>query len=122
MMCNAQLVTEPLEVKEKLRSRSCRAAREKRGRGFEMRDLEAFVPERWLWGDENGREVFDGSALTRLAFSLGPRGCFGMLKFSPPLFCFLLPCLLAHWRYCFSSWLSFCSACYAAHFWFGLIS
>ena len=37
VICNAQFVTEPLEVKEELRSRSCRAAREKRGRGFEMR-------------------------------------------------------------------------------------
>ena len=50
----------------------------KRGRGVQTRDLEAFLPERWLTRDEKGREMFDGNALTRLAFGLGPRGCFGM--------------------------------------------
>ena len=78
VMCNAQFMTEPHEVKGEVRSKTCRAAEEKRGRGFQMTDLKAFLPERWLARGENGREVFDGSALTRLAFGLGPRGCFGM--------------------------------------------
>ena len=91
VMCNAQFATEPQEVMEEVRSKSCRAAGEKRARGFQTQDLEAFLPERWLVRDENGREVFDGSALTRLAFSLGPRGCFGMfcIHLLPP-FCFFL--------------------------------
>ena len=89
VMCNAQFMTEPQEVKEEVRSKSGRDAQEKRGRGFQMRDLEAFMPERWLVKDETGREVFDGGALTRLAFSLGPRGCFGMFCNTP------LPCSAA---------------------------
>ena len=78
VMCNAQFVKEPQELEEEMRSKTCRAAEEKRGRGFQTRDLEAFLPERWLTRDEKGREMFDGNALTRLAFGLGPRGCFGM--------------------------------------------
>lgn len=78
VMCNAQFMTEPqevIEVKEELRSSG--AAKKKWGRQFQTRDLEAFLPERWLTRDGDGKEVFDGSALTRLAFGLGPRGCFG---------------------------------------------
>ena len=78
VMCNAQFMTELQEVKEEVRSKTCRTTEEKRGRGFQTKDLEAFLPERWLTQDEHGREVFDGSALTRLAFGMGPRGCFGM--------------------------------------------
>ena len=78
VMCNPQFMMKPQGVKEQVRSKSCRDAEEKRGRGFQMGDLEAFMPERWLVRDETAREVFDGWALTRLAFSLGPRGCFGM--------------------------------------------
>ncbi|KZL85364.1 cytochrome p450 [Colletotrichum incanum] len=40
-------------------------------------DIGAFRPERWLKKDENGQEVFDGAAGPTLAFSLGPRACFG---------------------------------------------
>ena len=78
VMCNVQFMMEPQEVKEEVRSKTCRAAKEKWDRGFQMRNLEAFLPERWLTRDENGREVLDGSTLTRLAFGLGPRGYFGM--------------------------------------------
>ena len=78
VMCNAQFATKPHEVKEEMRSQSCRVAGGKRGRGFQMQNLDEFLPERWLARDGNGKEVFDGSALTRLAFGLGPRGCFGM--------------------------------------------
>lgn len=96
VMCNAQFMAKPQEVEEKVRSKSCRVAGEKRGRRFRIEDLQAFLPERWLVrDDDNGREVFDGSALTRLAFSLGPRGCFGMfcVMFSLLRY-FLLACLL----------------------------
>lgn len=78
VMCNAQFMTDPQDVEEEVRNKTSKTAEEKRGRGFQTRDLEAFLPERWLTKDEDGREVFDGSALTRLAFGLGPRGCFGM--------------------------------------------
>lgn len=77
VMCNAQFMTEPQEVREEVRSKTWKAAEEKRGREFQMMDLKAFLPDRRLIRDEHGSEVFDGGALTRLAFGLGPRGCFG---------------------------------------------
>ena len=89
VMCNAQFMNEPHEVEEKIRSQTCRAVGEKRGRGFQMQNLDEFLPVRWLARDGDGREVFDGSALTRLTFGLGPRGCFGMYcSVSAPYFCF----------------------------------
>ena len=92
VMCNAQFMTKPYAVKEEMRSNSCKAAGQKRERGFQTQNLETFLPERWLVGDENGREVFDGSALTRLAFGLGARGCFGMCSvFWLPLCASCLP-------------------------------
>lgn len=101
VMCNAQFIAEPQKVDEKVRSQSCRLAGEKRGRGFRMQELRAFLPERWLVRDDDtGREVFDGGALTRLAFSLGPRGCFGMFwVMGSPLCYFLLACLLSASRF-----------------------
>lgn len=123
VMCNAHFMTKPQEVKEEVRSKSCRDAEEKRGRGFQMRDLEAFMPERWLVRDETGREVFDGSSLTRLAFSLGPRGCFGMLCNTP------LPrsaaCLFVRCHFAFNAILRSSIAFFAVlvvpfHLWFGL--
>ena len=78
VMCNAQFVTEPQEVKEEMRSYSCRAAGGKKRKGVQTQDVDPFLPERWLVADESGRELFNGNALTRLAFGLGPRGCFGM--------------------------------------------
>lgn len=40
-------------------------------------DLHLFKPERWLTEDKNHNVVFDPNAGPVLAFSLGPRGCFG---------------------------------------------
>lgn len=39
-------------------------------------DINTFRPERWL-KQEDGMEVFDSRAGPTLAFSTGPRGCFG---------------------------------------------
>ncbi|RYP27386.1 hypothetical protein DL767_007705 [Monosporascus sp. MG133] len=87
IMCNAQFMEEPLEVASKARSPSSQAAWERRqGGGFSMQNISKFMPERWIKkgsadGDDDGQE-FNTSALTRMQFSLGPRGCFG----SSPLF------------------------------------
>lgn len=42
--------------------------------------------------NENGSKVFDGNALTKLAFGLGPRGCFGIFgAASAPYACVACP-------------------------------
>lgn len=79
IMCNAQFMDEPLQVPEELRSPSSQAAEKRRSGPFCMQELSKFRPERWIETLEDGSRAFNGSALTRLAFSLGPRGCFGML-------------------------------------------
>lgn len=70
---NAQFSTQ-YDVSEALRSQSCQAAWVKAGaRTFVDSDLSSFWPERWI--DDQGK--FNPKALTKLAFSLGQRGCFG---------------------------------------------
>lgn len=48
-----------------------------------QQDMDEYHPERWLRGDGS----FDAKAVPRLAFSAGPRGCFGewLLCFPPSL-------------------------------------
>lgn len=71
------------EVPEALRSKSSRAAQERRmpRGGFEgepARDLHLFEPRRWIATDAAGRDVFDANSLPTLVFGGGLRGCFGM--------------------------------------------
>lgn len=78
IMCNAQFMNEPLDVPDVARGESSRAAWERRkGQAFSTTDIKRFMPERWIKKDENGVDEFDSAALTRMQFSLGPRGCFG---------------------------------------------
>ncbi|KAF4820912.1 Cytochrome P450 monooxygenase TRI13 [Colletotrichum siamense] len=78
IMCNAQFMNEPIDIPDAVRSESSRAAWERRkGHAFATTDIKRFMPERWIKKDENGVEEFDSAALTRMQFSLGPRGCFG---------------------------------------------
>lgn len=76
----------PIPVPEELRSATCRAAYEKRGRagleGTAGDDLAEFNPERWLVRSEDGKMEFDAYAIPRLGFGDGPRGCFGKLTFA----------------------------------------
>lgn len=44
---------------------------------WDSSDIGRFRPERWIRTDENGREAYNPQAGPMLAFSLGPRGCFG---------------------------------------------
>lgn len=68
-----------LPIPESLRSDACREAKERVPAWGD--DIEEFRPERWLRTerDVNGleREVFDARSGPSLAFSVGPRQCFG---------------------------------------------
>ncbi|KAB5578101.1 cytochrome P450 [Coniochaeta sp. 2T2.1] len=77
IMCNAQFMEEPLELPNEIRSPSSQAAWDRRNEGFAMQNLHKFMPERWIKKNCDGVEVFHASALMRMQFSLGPRGCFG---------------------------------------------
>ncbi|KAI0454610.1 cytochrome P450 [Xylaria acuta] len=65
----------PIPIPEHARS-PC--SREKRLYGsWDPSDMHLFKPERWLKTDENGNVVYDAQSGPMMAFSLGPRGCFG---------------------------------------------
>ncbi|KAI1183643.1 cytochrome P450 [Nemania serpens] len=65
----------PIPVAESTRSPS---SREKMRCGaWDPSDMHLFKPERWLKTDEDGNVVYDAQSGPMLAFSLGPRGCFG---------------------------------------------
>lgn len=83
VMCNAQFMTEPFDIPEHVRSPSCQAAAKRNRPPFAMHDLGTFQPDRWLERTPQGEQVFQPHALTRLAFSLGVRGCFGNFPPSP---------------------------------------
>lgn len=77
VMSNAQFMIQPFNVPESTRSPSSQAAAKRRNVPFMTENLNLFMPERWVTQNVGGEEVFEPHALTRLAFSLGPRGCFG---------------------------------------------
>ena len=77
IMCNAQFMEKPLDVPKELRSPSSQAAWERRNEDFAMQNIHMFMPERWIKETSDGAEVFHASALMRMQFSLGQRGCFG---------------------------------------------
>ncbi|GAW17744.1 hypothetical protein ANO14919_072100 [Xylariales sp. No.14919] len=65
----------PIPIQESARSPS---SREKRLYGsWDPSDMHLFKPERWLKTDEKGNVVYDAQSGPMMAFSLGPRGCFG---------------------------------------------
>ncbi|CAJ2509662.1 Uu.00g146880.m01.CDS01 [Anthostomella pinea] len=64
-----------LPVPDSVRSETSRA---KHSYGsWDPADMHLFKPERWMKTGEDGKEVYDAHAGPMLAFSLGPRGCFG---------------------------------------------
>ncbi|KAI1131463.1 cytochrome P450 [Nemania abortiva] len=64
-----------IPVPESIRSPS---SREKRLCGsWDPSDMHLYRPERWLKTDENGNVVFDAQSGPMMAFSQGPRACFG---------------------------------------------
>ncbi|KAK0658910.1 putative cytochrome P450 E-class, group IV [Cercophora samala] len=78
---NTHVNRSPAPVDESQRSDTSRAARERKGDGFQTpagRDLGHFEPRRWLIIDEaTGKERFNPNALPQLAFAGGVRMCFG---------------------------------------------
>ncbi|KAI1176834.1 cytochrome P450 [Nemania sp. FL0916] len=65
----------PIPVRECDRSPS---SRQKRLYGsWDPSDMHLFRPERWLKTNEKGNAIFDAQSGPMMAFSLGPRACFG---------------------------------------------
>ncbi|KAK9436895.1 Cytochrome P450 [Metarhizium brunneum] len=72
IMCSPYVGEAPFDIPESLRTRRCQAAKDNVDRGWGP-DMSRFYPERWL--DDAGN--FNPRAFRRLAFSTGPRACFG---------------------------------------------
>lgn len=72
IMCSPYVGEAPFDIPESLRTRKCQAAKDNVDRGWRP-DMSHFCPERWL--DDAGN--FNPRAFRRLAFSTGPRACFG---------------------------------------------
>lgn len=68
-----------IPVREDVRSASSRDKKRSLGSGsWDPSDVRLFRPERWLRTEaETGKVVYDPQNGPMLAFSLGPRGCFG---------------------------------------------
>jgi cytochrome P450 len=67
----------PIPIQENIRSPSSREKKQLYG-SWDPSDIHLFRPERWLKTDgETGKVVYDAQNGPMLAFSLGPRGCFG---------------------------------------------
>ncbi|KAM5471942.1 hypothetical protein MauCBS54593_003349 [Microsporum audouinii] len=80
VLCNSQFTAGPYDVPENSRSPTSQMAMERSGTRFAKEDIYRYKPERWIRKDDIGNEIFNPHALTRHAFSLGPRGCFGDLN------------------------------------------
>ncbi|KAK6955878.1 hypothetical protein Daesc_003523 [Daldinia eschscholtzii] len=72
----------PEPIPEERRSLSSQAALEKSGgadwtQTSAAKDLDKYIPERWLKIDPDGKEIFDSNTLIHNAFGGGIRGCYG---------------------------------------------
>lgn len=66
------------DIDEGLRSPSSQAAAQEHGvRAWIDRDVDTFMPERWLEVNESGEATYNATAGPTLPFGLGLRGCFG---------------------------------------------
>ena len=72
IMCTSYVGEAPFDVPESLRSPKSQAAKKNVDSNWDA-NMAQFYPERWL--DEGGN--FNPQAMRRLAFSTGPRACFG---------------------------------------------
>jgi hypothetical protein len=74
VLCSTDFKRDPVvEVAEEKRSESSRAA----GQGLVAKDLDQFMPERWIKVDTDGKRTFDPAALPRLSFGVEERRCPG---------------------------------------------
>ncbi|KAG8411330.1 hypothetical protein J3459_016369 [Metarhizium acridum] len=75
IMCSPYVGEAPFNVPESLRSEKCQATKNNVEHNWDP-SMSRFCPERWL--DEAGN--FNPKAFRRLAFSTGPRACFGEMS------------------------------------------
>ena len=66
-----------LDIPEELRSKTSRQSKDNFQSHWDPEGMDQWVPERWLAEDES----FNPHSFPRLAFSAGPRVCYGMLFF-----------------------------------------
>lgn len=83
MLANGPSMFSPsLPIPDHLRTQTCLEAKGKTGAWIEDGHMADFDPERWLVPASEGAPEFEGKAFNQaagpmMAFSLGPRGCFG---------------------------------------------
>ncbi|KAK4159853.1 cytochrome P450 3A24 [Cladorrhinum sp. PSN259] len=81
VLMSLRITKPPFPVDENLRSATSRTAHAKKMRdgfaGESGRDLDKYEPRRWLYRDDEGKEVFDAYTMPTLTFGGGYRGCFG---------------------------------------------
>lgn len=70
---NPYVGEKPLEIPEELRSQTSRQSKENFRSFWDTNGMDEWVPERWIAEDGS----FDPRMFPRLAFSAGPRVCYG---------------------------------------------
>ena len=73
IVCSSYVAEEPFQIPEGLRSPRSQDSKSNVRSLYDPDGMDGFRPERWL--DVNGS--FEPKSLPRLAFSAGPRACFG---------------------------------------------
>ncbi|KAJ3498608.1 hypothetical protein NLG97_g984 [Lecanicillium saksenae] len=73
VILNPYIGTEPLDISENLRSETSQKAKDSFQSYWDPTGMDDFVPERWLTEDGS----FNPRQFPRLAFSAGPRMCYG---------------------------------------------
>lgn len=84
VMLNPYIGTKPLDIPEHLRTETSRNSKENFDRYWDPAGMDGFVPERWLTEDGS----FNPRQFPRLAFSAGPRMCYGAYTFSLTSLCY----------------------------------
>lgn len=74
VLLNPYIGTKPLDIPEGLRSETSRSSKDNFESHWDPSGMDDFEPERWLAEDGS----FNPRQFPRLAFSAGPRMCYGM--------------------------------------------
>lgn len=74
VLLNPYIGTQPLDISEHLRSETSRNSKRNFESYWDVNSMDDFQPERWLAEDGS----FNPRQFPRLAFSAGPRMCYGM--------------------------------------------
>lgn len=81
IMGSSYVAEQPFDIPESQRSQHSQNTKKNVKSYYSGSDMDEFRPERWLAEDGS----FDLHALPRLAFSAGPRACFGMFPTAFPV-------------------------------------